>query len=81
MVRTLVVYVWVVFSTIVCGIGATVCSFFSRTGNLPHLVARLWGNSILMANVTSVSLIGLHHIDPSQSEHKDWTKLGITVHP
>jgi 1-acyl-sn-glycerol-3-phosphate acyltransferase len=66
MVRTLVVYAWVVFSTVICGITATLCSFFSRTGNLPHLVARFWGNSILMANLTKVSLSGLHHIDPSQ---------------
>lgn len=67
MVRTLVVYAWVVFSSFVCGITATICSFFSRTGNLPHLVARLWGNSILMANFTKVSLTGLHNIDSSQS--------------
>ena len=30
------------------------------------MFARLWGNSILLANLTKVSITGLHHIDPSR---------------
>jgi len=67
MVRTTFIYLWVVLSTLVLGIIAIIISFFSRTGNMVHLIARIWGRGILFVSRIKVSVQGLAHIDPSRS--------------
>ncbi len=58
---------WVVLWTLVLGILAIIISFFSRTGNMVHLIARIWGRGILVVSRIRVSVQGLAHVDPSRS--------------
>ena len=67
MIQTAVTIVWVVFATFFFGILAILASFFSRTGNLVHIIARIWGYSILLAARTPVTVEGHDHIDPARS--------------
>jgi len=67
MIRTSYIALWVVLSTFVLGILAIIISLFSRTGNIVHLIARIWGRGILFVSRIRVTVQGLSHIDPSRS--------------
>jgi 1-acyl-sn-glycerol-3-phosphate acyltransferase len=67
MIRTAYIILWVVLSTFVLGILAIIVSFFSRTGNIVHLIARIWGRGILFVSRIRVSVQGLAHVDPLRS--------------
>ena len=67
MIQTVVTIVWVVFATFFFGCLAILTSLFSRTGNLVHIVARVWGHSILLAARIPVTVEGHERIDPSRS--------------
>jgi len=58
---------WVVISTIFWGLIAIVTSFFTRTGNPVHIVARMWARGILFVSRIKVTVNGLANIDPTQS--------------
>ncbi len=62
-------FAWVIFaiSTVLLGTTAILLSLFDPSGNLPHLVARLWGKIQLAAAGTEVEIQGLSHIDPRRS--------------
>jgi 1-acyl-sn-glycerol-3-phosphate acyltransferase len=57
----------VVLSTIILGVIAIIISFFSRTGNLVHIIARIWGKGILFVSGVKVTVYGLDNIVPSRS--------------
>ena len=65
MVRTLIVTIWVCFATLFAGILVIVLSFFVRSGNSLHNIARFWGKSILMVSRIKVSVQGYSNIDPA----------------
>ena len=67
MIRTTYIFVWVVLTTIFWGIIAIIISFFTRTGNPVHNIARIWAKGILFASRIRVNVKGLKNIDPSQS--------------
>jgi 1-acyl-sn-glycerol-3-phosphate acyltransferase len=67
MIRTTYIILWVVLSTLVLAILAIIISFFSRTGNSVHLIARIWGRGILFVSRIKVSVQGLANVDPSRS--------------
>ena len=54
--------VWTVLATVVFGSICILSSYFSKTGNLPHLVARIWANSILLVSGIRVTLNGLDNL-------------------
>jgi 1-acyl-sn-glycerol-3-phosphate acyltransferase len=60
--HTVAIFVWIVLATTVLGLTAICCSFFSRTGNSVHLVARFWGKTILWVSGIRVTAIGLDRI-------------------
>ena len=66
MIRTLYITIWVCFATLVAGTLVIVLSFFVRSGNPLHKIARLWGKSILVVSRVKVSVKGLSNIDPSR---------------
>ena len=66
MIRTLYITIWVCFATLVAGTLVIVLSFFVRSGNPLHKIARLWGRSILVVSRIKVSVKGLCNIDPSR---------------
>jgi len=65
MIRTLYIAIWVGFATLVLGLLAIVLSFFIRSGDPIHKIARCWGKSILMVSRIKVSVNGFSNIDPS----------------
>ena len=65
MIRTLYITIWVCFATLVAGTLVIVLSFFVRSGNPLHKIARLWGKSILVVSRIKVTVKGLSNIDPS----------------
>jgi 1-acyl-sn-glycerol-3-phosphate acyltransferase len=67
MIRTTYIILWVVLTTIVLGILAIIVSFFSRTGNPVHIIARIWARGILFVSGIKVNVKGLTNIDQSQS--------------
>ena len=67
MIRTICILMWVVLTTIFWGLIAIFTSFFTRTGNPVHKVARMWARSIMFASRIKVTVNGLANIDPTQS--------------
>lgn len=67
MIRTIYILMWVVLTTIFWGLIAIFTSFFTRTGNPVHKVARMWARSIMFASRIKVTVNGLANIDPTQS--------------
>jgi 1-acyl-sn-glycerol-3-phosphate acyltransferase len=67
MIRTTYILLWVGLSTIFWGLTAIITSFFTRTGNPVHIVARMWARGILFVSRIKVTVNGLANIDPSQS--------------
>lgn len=65
--QTLVIVVWTLLATIVIGSLVIIISFFSRSGNVAHLFARLWANSILWVSRARVTVRGAEKLDPKRS--------------
>ncbi len=61
--HSIVISAWTVLATIVFGILAICCSFFSRTGDSVHLVARFWAKTILWVSGIRVTVIGIDRIN------------------
>ena len=67
MIRSAVIIVLVVLITAFFAPLAIIVSFFTRTGNPVHIVARIWGQSILLISRVDVRVIGLSNIQPDKS--------------
>jgi 1-acyl-sn-glycerol-3-phosphate acyltransferase len=67
MFRMLLAWVIWVLSTVILGTTAVFLSLFDSSGNLPHLVARLWGKIQLATTGTALEIKGLENIDPQKS--------------
>ena len=67
MIRTTYILLWIVLTTFFWGLTAIFASFFTRTGNPVHIIARIWARGILFASRIKVTVNGLANIDPTQS--------------
>jgi len=67
MFRTFFCYVVFFVTTVFLGTLAIFLSLFDSSGNIPHLVARLWGKTQLRSTGTRVRIQGLENIDPRKS--------------
>ncbi|MDX2501977.1 MAG: lysophospholipid acyltransferase family protein [Deltaproteobacteria bacterium] len=67
MIRSGFIIGWIVLTTAFFAILAIVVSFFTRTGNPVHIVARVWSQSILMGSRVHVGVRGLANIKPDKS--------------
>ncbi|MBI5966447.1 MAG: 1-acyl-sn-glycerol-3-phosphate acyltransferase [Deltaproteobacteria bacterium] len=67
MFRTLFAWTTYFFSTLILGTVAIFLSLFDSSGNIPHLVARLWGKIQLRTTGTQVKIQGLENINPHDS--------------
>lgn len=65
--HTLVIVLWVIVSTIVIGSCIILFSFFSRNGNVLHLMARLWANAILWLSRARVTVKGAEKLSRGRS--------------
>ncbi|NNG01814.1 MAG: 1-acyl-sn-glycerol-3-phosphate acyltransferase [Desulfobacteraceae bacterium] len=66
-IHTVVIILWTITMTLVFGIFAIIASLISRTGNLPHNVAQIWGKSILWVSGVRVTVTGSENLDPGRS--------------
>lgn len=67
MFRTLFAWLSLLISTVILGTVAIFLSLFDSSGNLPHLIARLWGKIQLATTGTTVKIQGVENIDPQKS--------------
>jgi 1-acyl-sn-glycerol-3-phosphate acyltransferase len=58
---------YILVSTAILGLTAILVSYFSRTGNAPHLVARLWGRLILFFSHVPVKVQGIDRLSSGRS--------------
>ena len=66
-IQTLIIVLWFILVTVLIASTVIICSFFSRTGNGPHLLARLWANSLLWVSRVKITVIGTEKLDPERS--------------
>ena len=57
--HTIIIVCWTILGTALFGLLAIAVSLVSKTGNSAHLVARVWGRSILWVSGIRVDIIGL----------------------
>lgn len=57
-IHTAVIHIWTILSTAFFGVVAILFSFFSKTGNSVHGVARIWARSILWISGIRVDVKG-----------------------
>ena len=67
MIRTALIILYVFPATAVLGVIAIIISFFFRSGNSVHIIARLWAKSILFVSGIKVDVEGLTNIESSKS--------------
>ena len=67
MIRSGFIIGWIVLTTAFFAILAIVVSFFTRTVNPVHIVARIWSQTILMGSRVHVGVTGLANIKPDKS--------------
>ena len=65
--HTVLIITWVVLATLFFGTCVIVIALFSKKGNVAHLVARIWGRSILFVSRVHVNITGLEHIPAGRS--------------
>lgn len=66
MIQTFFSIVFTILSTLIMALLAIAVSLFSRTGNAVHIVARLWGRSILIASRIKVTVTGASNVPVGQ---------------
>ena len=67
MIRTIFVIIWTVMSTGFFSLMAILASLLDKKGELPHLVARVWGRTLLFGARVKVTVKNPDNIDPSRS--------------
>ena len=67
MIRTLLLIIWALLVTGFFATMAIFVSFTSKSGNLPHMVARLLAKSLLIASGIKVTVKGHSNIDSTGS--------------
>ena len=67
MFRTVFIYTATLLLTAVLGLAAIVLALFTKTGDVPHKVGRLWGHAILKISGIDVAVRGTPHLDHGQS--------------
>ena len=67
MIRTIIAWLICICTTVILGTVAIFLSLFDSSGNIPHLVARLWGKIQLRTTGTTVKIQGQGNIDPQKS--------------
>ena len=60
--HSILISAWIIVGTAFFGLLAIFCSFFSKTGNSVHQVARLWGKSILWVSGLRVQVTGAEYL-------------------
>jgi 1-acyl-sn-glycerol-3-phosphate acyltransferase len=57
----------IVLVTMILGSAVIILSFFTKSGNRPHLIARFWGKFVLFVCGIKVKVNGATQVDPTKS--------------
>ena len=66
MIRSTFIILWIIILTFLLSLAVICISFFSQTGNIPHLIGRWWGKSILRVSGIKVKTRGLENLAPDK---------------
>jgi 1-acyl-sn-glycerol-3-phosphate acyltransferase len=66
-IRSAIILIYTLLATIIFGSTAIAASYFSKTGNGPHKVARVWAKSILFVSGIDVTVNGLSNLGNNRS--------------
>jgi 1-acyl-sn-glycerol-3-phosphate acyltransferase len=66
-IHTIVIMIWILLATTVLGSLVVVVSILTKKANTAHIIARIWGRSILWASAITVTVKGLEKLNPAQS--------------
>ena len=67
MLRSLLFYITLFIATVFCSLGAICAALVNRSGNVSHLVGRLWSRIMLFAGGVKVQVEGLDNIKPEEA--------------
>ena len=67
MIRSVFILTWTVISTAFFSVMAIIASLLDKKGELPHLVARVWGRTILFGARIKVTVKNPANLDPNRS--------------
>ena len=66
-IHTIVIIIWILLATMVLGSLVVVVSIFTQKADIAHIIARIWGRSILWVSAIKVTVNGLEKLNPAQS--------------
>lgn len=66
LINTIFIDILILLDTLFIGNLPIIASFFSKTGNLPHLIARVWARLILVFSRIPVKVQGSHNLVPDK---------------
>jgi 1-acyl-sn-glycerol-3-phosphate acyltransferase len=67
MIRTVVVACWVVVITLIIAPASAFFSVLKKDGAFVHFLGRIWAKTILLVGGVKVQVLGLRHLDPSET--------------
>ena len=66
MIRSTFIILWIIILTVLLSLLVISISFFSHTGNMPHIIGRWWAKSILRVSGIKVKTKGLENLAPDK---------------
>ncbi len=66
-IHSVMIIGWTVLATLFIGTIVIMAAFFSKTGNIPHLLARTWAKTIIWISGAKVTVKGASNLRPGTS--------------
>jgi 1-acyl-sn-glycerol-3-phosphate acyltransferase len=66
-IHTIVIIIWILLGTTIFGSLVVVVSILTQKSDIAHIIARMWGRSILWVSAIKVTVKGLEKLNPTQS--------------
>lgn len=66
-IHTIVIIIWILLTTTVLGSLVVVVSIFTKKADIAHIIALIWGRSILWVSAIKVTVKGLEKLNQTQS--------------
>ena len=66
-IHTIVIIIWILLGTTIFGSLVVVVSILTQKSDIAHIIARMWGRSILWVSAIKVTVKGLEKLNPAQS--------------
>ena len=66
-IHTIFIIIWILLGTAIFGPLVVVVSILTQKSDMAHIIARMWGRSILWVSAIKVTVKGLEKLNPAQS--------------